>query len=58
MLRALMRTLKPFNDLFIYPKDLTVPTELEFYWRGGIAKLEETLAAYKLLLESPTDEAA
>ena len=35
-------TLKPLKDLFIYPGDLTVPTELEFYSKGGIAKLEET----------------
>ncbi|KAF8485664.1 hypothetical protein F5888DRAFT_277591 [Russula emetica] len=47
------KILIPLKDLFIYPGDPAAPTELEFYWKGGIAKLEETLAAYELLLESP-----
>jgi hypothetical protein len=47
------KILIPLKDLFIYPGDPAAPTELEFYWKGGIAKLEETLAAYELLSESP-----
>jgi hypothetical protein len=47
------KILIPLKDLFIYPGDPAAPTELEFYWKGGIAKLEETLAVYELLSESP-----
>jgi hypothetical protein len=37
-----------------YLKENPYPgAELGFYWKGGIAKLEETLAAYELLSESP-----
>jgi len=43
------KTLIPLKDLFIYPEDSATPSDLEFYWKGGIAKLDETLAAYELL---------
>jgi len=48
------KTLIPLKELFIYPEDPAAPSELEFYWKGGIAKLEETVAAYELLSKSVT----
>jgi hypothetical protein len=52
-LNTLRKILIPLKDLFVYPGDPAAPTELEFYWKGGIVKLEETLAAYELLSKSP-----
>jgi hypothetical protein len=45
------KALIPLKDLLIYPSDPAVPTKLEFYWKGGITKLEETLMAYEPLSE-------
>jgi hypothetical protein len=47
------KTLVPLKDLFIYPEDLAAHSDLDFYWRSGIAKLEDTVAAYELLSQSP-----
>jgi hypothetical protein len=49
------KTLIPLKNLFIYPSDPAAPTELEFYWKGGITKLEEMLVAYELLSEMARD---
>jgi hypothetical protein len=49
------KTLIPLKDLFIYPEDPAAPSDLDFYWKSGIAKLDETIAAYELLSELHTD---
>jgi hypothetical protein len=46
----------PLKLLFIFPEDLSTPSELAYFWKGGIQNLEKEMMVHEILCSSQEPE--
>jgi len=39
----------PLGSLFVFLEDPSAPSEMEYFWRGGIQNLDEEMEVHKIL---------
>ncbi len=39
----------PLESLFVFPEDPSAPSQMEYFWRGGIQNLDEEMEVHKIL---------
>jgi hypothetical protein len=42
----------PLKSLFIFPEDSSAPSEMEYFWEGGIQNLDKEMEVYEALCSS------
>jgi len=42
----------PLKSLFIFPEDSSAPSEMEYFWKGGIQNLDKEMEVYEALCSS------